>query len=169
MGVEACREGEALPVLHPLVLDTPFRGEVVFEFLVQGHRVQEVGEVLPVRDVLRDGEGPGDVVLDLLDAEGRAQAHEQRHGQVLLLQSAQHVVGDDGALAVGHHEIRAAFGDQQTAQPLLHGRALVGIVEVGGGILDEGLGDPLGNLSADQIREHLGFDSLGLCPGGRLL
>ena len=97
----------------PLVLDAV---ELVGQVGIEGDRIEPLGDVPPARHAGRSRQllsgrdaGPGaEDVLHLLQAERRADGHEQPDVAFGLLQLPQHLVGDHRALAVRDDDERAA-------------------------------------------------------------
>ncbi len=129
--------------------------------LVEGHRVERVGEVVPALDAARNVErlAPrrnGELVLHFLQTERRANRDQLDDVHVPLL--GQHFEGHDRPLAVCHQRDRRVPARQRVDQSLADGRPLLLVEEVGRRVGQERLQERAGDRLADEAgqRQHLG-------------
>ncbi len=135
---------------------------VVREVGVECHRVEPFGEVEPAIHAFGNCKWFAWVefakdVLNLLDAERRADRDEKTHVAFALLKLAQDVIGDHRALAMADDDERGAAVIEAFAHCVFHATALVGVEEEIAHILEEHFREQARHPAAHALgqRQHL--------------
>ena len=129
---------------------------VVGEVRVERDRVEALGYVEPAVDALGHREPSTflQLVLHFLQAQRRADRHEELHVAVGLLQPAQHLEGDHRALAVADHDVRPTLGPESLGDARFHARAFGGHVEEVAHVLEKDLREELGRPAAKPLGQR---------------
>lgn len=123
-----------------LVADEPIGREIVGDALVQRHRVQRVGKVVPLLHHHRHRlVGRHQEVLHLLHPQRRAQRDELNRVRAAGPQGRQHFVSHHRTQAVRHDGDLRRRRLQGMVESLLDALARIGIEEIGRRIADQGL------------------------------